>query len=362
MNITEQIISYQEVESGIEIKGDDYGLANHLLRKGMKQALLSNPALDDKSQSYMFATRVDGVVVGRLAMFPLQLKLNQDIHIAQSASSLEVEEKFRPMAIGTDIILYPYLNSARQIFLYAGISKMALPIYRKMKFIDLSSPILSFPKRAQFLLGKMGLPFFLQRLLSPLGDLLLKTYTSVRRLLVKKPAGYSVKKCDDVYEWIEKIVMDDEHPYKENHNKNWFKWVLNNFFDDDSRNQHQLYAIYKDNKEVGFFLTKEVYYKRNNLASGGVVFGSVIEWGCEKGTGLSEVEIYQLALPCFSKNTDLIEITSTDEFTLKKMKKLGFINHGDNHIVVKSKIKGYKDIGDISNWRIRLGYADVSFY
>ena len=63
-----------------------------------------------------------------------------------------------------------------------------------------------------------------------------------------------------------------------------------------------------------------------------------------------------------SINVDIVEITSTNDGTLRKIKKMGFFKHGDSHIVVKASSKRHKDIGNINNWRIRLSYADVPFY
>lgn len=363
MEISEQIVTYQDVINGIKIEKDDYGLAQHLLRQGMRDTFLENPFLEDNSHCYMCLYRVDGVVAGRLALFPLQLVMTGACVKAQSASTLAVEERFRTLAIGTDLILFPYMNSAYDIFIYAGISKMALPIYKKMKFQDLSTPIMILPKKSVFFLSKIGTPTFLQRCMAPIADFFLNLYLAIRRIGWAKPKNYYIEEINDIPSWIEDIVNKDSHRYKENHDNKWFKWVLEHLFVKNGEKAHHLYAIYdKERLPKGFFMTKEIFYKRKSIVSGGLHVGSIIEWGSYDETLLSESDIYKLAIPFFSKQTDFIEITSSNKDTIRKVKRMGFFFHGDNHIIVKERKETYHNIGDISNWRIRLGYADVPFY
>jgi hypothetical protein len=64
----------------------------------------------------------------------------------------------------------------------------------------------------------------------------------------------------------------------------------------------------------------------------------------------------------FPKCVDIYDVATTDEGTAKRMKKFFMFRHGDAHIVVKDLTKLYSDSKDITNWRIRYGYADVPFY
>ena len=66
-----------------------------------------------------------------------------------------------------------------------------------------------------------------------------------------------------------------------------------------------------------------------------------------------------MALRTFNKKVDIIEFATVDKMVAKSMKKYGFIQHGFSHIIIKDLLHKYKDSEDISQWRIRFGYADV---
>ena len=84
-----------------------------------------------------------------------------------------------------------------------------------------------------------------------------------------------------------------------------------------------------------------------------------MEWAISPSSELEEGDIYRMAVPTFNKKVDIIEYATDDQKVVRKMKKYGFIPHGFAHIVLKDLAKKYKDIGDMSQWRIRFGYSDV---
>ena len=138
-------------------------MASYTYQPAIKDTFLSNPFLEDKTECMAYLSRVDGVVGGRVMFFPSRAKMAGEICTSLGGSSLMVLEQYRSLAIGVDLVLFPILNSQTDIIIYAGLSKMALPIYKKMKFHDLATPLMWQPRNAQFLferLGMKGLPLF----------------------------------------------------------------------------------------------------------------------------------------------------------------------------------------------------------
>ena len=97
--------------------------------------LMNNPLYDEKS-IYIYLASANENVVGRCYYFPTRLKAGNYNITVQSASALFVHKDYRHYAVGADIIAYSTFseNYAQKIF--AGISPMALPIYKKLKFIN----------------------------------------------------------------------------------------------------------------------------------------------------------------------------------------------------------------------------------
>ena len=365
MNITNQIITYKDIEEGICIEGDDFGIASYTIQPAIRSTFLSNPFLEDKSSCMVYLSRVDGIVGGREMFFPTKTKICGQLFQSLSASSLMVEERFRALALGADISLFPFTTSRNNDFIvYAGISKMALPLYRKLKFYDLSTPLMWQPRRTDFLFERLGMRGFLFTLLKGIGNLILKPYISFTNRFAefRRDNTITVEEMKTVPVWVDSIISADNHDYMEFHNREWMQWVLTHNFFGREKDKQAFYAIYKNGKEFAFFLTKE---RENSIPEKNIkriVFGSIIEWGSLDEGIISEYDVYRIALSTFSDDVDIVEFTSADKKVVKKMRQIGFIQHGDSHIVVKSLGKKYPDLGLLEKWRIRLGYGDVMFY
>ena len=98
MEITNEIVTYLDVLNGVELVEDLYGIGSFSLRPCIKNTFLSNPFLRDKSQCMIYLTKVDGIIGGRIMLFPTQVIANGKCIEAQSASSLAVVERFRSLA------------------------------------------------------------------------------------------------------------------------------------------------------------------------------------------------------------------------------------------------------------------------
>ena len=197
---------------------DLYGIGSFSLRPCIKNTFLSNPFLRDKSQCMIYLTKVDGIIGGRIMLFPTQVIANGKCIEAQSASSLAVVERFRSLAIGSDLILDTYFNSSQKIFIYAGISKMALPIYKKMKFHDLESPIYWQPRNSKFIIERIGIKGTPLYIFSAVCNVFLKGGLSCLGFLFKRNNSLETKEMLSIPEWVSKMVIDDEHLFKEHHN------------------------------------------------------------------------------------------------------------------------------------------------
>lgn len=357
MEFISRIITYGDLRKGLHFENDKYGIAMYEY-EARRKTFLSNPCVGADDDVFMFLMEADGVPVGRTMYFDTRLKIGDEILPVCSGSGLEVEESFRKQAVGTDIFLFGG-TIKRKFNLSAGISNMALPLFKVTKAI-----IFEFPKQLQLrdtkpLLGKYGINGALQTLFGGIANFFLCFYyyfTSLKTIKLKKQ--YVLEKVEQVPEWVDDIVLNDGHKYMEVHDHKWLQWCLDNSFKSHKRDIQSFYVIKQGNKPVGFVMTKE---RSRDEVQGmkNTMIGSIVEWGSNDETVLCEADIYRLVLDSFSKDVDIIETATNNAETQRSLKRMGFIHHGDAHIAFIDKTKQLKDSKDASLWRLRYGYVDV---
>lgn len=353
MEITYQEVSFQDVIDGIQIKDDCYGLAKECFSEARKAAFLSNPFLIDKTTTMVLLARVDGVVCGKRMFFPTRIYASGEEIQAFGGSNYYVHQDYRKYALGGALILYA-AKKKNNFLLSAGCSNNSIKIYEALKGSVFYIPSFKQVRRSIFLIDRTSVKSFAFSLLDSVKSFFLYPFVIIARISNGKyRMRYEVTQLKTVPQWIEDMVKNDGHKYMELHNKDWFEWNLNNSFAKDPYDVQKLFSVYDNKKPVGFFLIKE-------RKVGKKVIGSLMEWQTADETRLSEVDIVRLAMMYFSKNVMEVIISSLDQqVQLYCGVKHGFVVSRSQNIVCKDLKKQYPDSSDISNWRIRPGYADV---
>lgn len=347
------IVTFKELREGTYTLPDDrYGIAGSVHTPSMVKALSACPFVAEDSTVAFYFVLVDGVIAGREAYFTTRLKIGDEVLEAESASSLGVEESFRQLAIGADIVMATYARS--RLFLGAGVSQMALPLDRKLKFHVLEFPRLMLLRNSRALLEAKHLSWLKGLVNLPLGWFNKHLVRKADRLSRK----FRIEKVSVVPDWVDDIVLHDGHKYAEYHNHEWLQWNLDHQFFDRPGNRQAFYCVYQDGEPVGFYMLKERFRER----AGGlrnVLVGSLVEWGTKDARLLGESDLLLLSLRDFSSSVDIIETATADEDTVRICRKYGFIPHGKGNIVFKDRTKKYADASDPGLWRVRLGCGDV---
>ena len=358
MEISSRVYNYSDLKKGIVCNHDDFGIFSKCT-PSMRETLLNNPNLIDDSHPFMYLSTVDDVAGGIAMWFPTKLKAGNDIGNAEAGTTLEVYEEYRKLAIGADITVYPITSGSFNFLIYAGISEMALKLYKKLKF-----QIFEYPRAMRLLnsrpiIESIGLHGLLLKLSSFIINIGLKIYNTVIDLFCPSYKSFRIEKLTSVPQWVDDIVLNDGHKYMEVHDYRWLQWNLDYNFYHKKGDLQSFYAVKQGDKPVAFFMTKERF---RALAGGklkNIITGSIMEWGISKESSLTEADLYTMAIKTFSKSVDIIEFATDDINTLRIMKRRGFLPHGYAHIAIKDLKKKYKDSEDMNLWRIRFGYTDV---
>ena len=359
VSVVERIFTHADVRRGIEIVSDSQKIGEYTKQPGVIQTFLTNPRIEDENEPLLLLGYLNGDVCGRMFYFPTKIKIGDRIENSLGASALLVSENAREYSVGANLMMYPIKHKYKKYLLYAGISKMAEPLYHKLlKFEWFSIPRMLQFRNGRILFQKVGLHGLLLKFLSFISNLFVKPMVWLSIMFCRAGIrNFKVVKLESTPQWVEDIVFSDSHKYSEYHDRKWFEWVLsNNFFQHKEDNQ-SLYGIYQNDKPLGFVLIKE------RLRSDSFVWGTVVEWGSSNEKVLDEYLINKIALTLYSKNVDIAQANSIDKSTLRRIKKYGFVRHGNANIAFRDLTKELdKDYKNINNWRIRLGYSDVAFF
>lgn len=359
MRITSQLFTYKDLKEGIDLGRDDHGIAMSKCRLPLQKAFANNPNLIDDSFPFAYIGRVDEIAGGIAMWFPVKLKVGDEQISATSGSTLEVYEDYRKYGLGVDIMMYPILTPGFNFLLYAGVSKQALKIYKKMNFTIFEYPRVMRICKSRSIIEKFGLHGFLLKSCSYISDLLIHTWYHIVKMFSKSYNQYRIQKLSAVPSWVNDIVLNDGHKYMEVHDQKWLQWNMDYNLHAEKDDIQSFYGVYKNDNPIAFFVTKERF---RDIAGGelkNVIIGSIMEWGIEKNQDITEMDLYKMAITTFNKKVDIVEFATDNYKVVKSMKKYGFIQHGFSHIIFKDLSCKYKDAKDMSKWRIRFGYADV---
>ncbi len=358
MEFTSREITYGELRKGLHFENDKYGIALYQYETRRK-TFLENPCAGADDDVFMYIVEADGVPIGRTSFFDTRLKVGDEIVPLHSGSGLEVVEEFRKYGIGGEIFAHGGTIKSHKKTLSAGISDMALPLYKIIKCHIFEFPKLLCLKDSKPLLEKYGIKGVAQLIIGGVINFFLNTYFVLAKYRTKKlKKQYYLEKVNQVPQWVDDVVLNDGHKYAEVHDQKWLQWCLDNNFNGHDRDIQSFYIVKQNESVVGFVMTKE-RFRPETQGMKNVLIGSIVEWGVKNETTLKEADLYRLVLDTFSKDVDIIETATNVKETQRILKRMGFMHHGDAHIAFKDKTKQLKDAGDASLWRLRYGYADV---
>lgn len=361
VDVSKQIITFRQCKTvDYELCDDRYHIASYVLTPNRIAAGINCPFNISEDNCAFFFVNVDGVVAARAQHLGTQFYASGKIIPSGTASSLETAEPYRSLAIGAEVMLFAVTNKEYTTFITSGISEMALPLYKKLRYHVLEFPRIMQLRNGRCVLESRGFKGILLEMGSILVNIPLKAIDKLAKHKGKKLLkDYQVEKVTKVPDWVDDIVLKDGHKYMEAHDHRWLQWNLDFNFRGLSQNIQSFYIIKELGYPIGFFMTKERFRERVGGALKNVLIGSIVEWGMIDENKLPEADIYKMALTTFTPKVDIVETATANLKAVKEMKFCGFIPHGYAHIAFKDKKNQYKDASDIGLWRVRYGYADV---
>lgn len=335
MEVLYRFYTFADLKSNVldDLKDDEGILSSGLAL--YKDALLANPYVMKDNEYAICLAIADGIVVGRHILFPTLLKAGETVLPIQTGGGIIVDEKCRGLRIGTTLIQKASGNDRYDLYFGALYTRAAYNIFKK------ADSMLEIP---QFVKEKYhGFKKVLEL------PLIWRLYQLKKHLVIKE--------LTKVPDWAGEMAVNDSHKYYEIHDTKWLQWVLDNRATDVPSDRQSFYAIYdKKDNHIGFFMTK-VRTITNETDS--LVKGNVVEWATSNPSVLNESDINILSLETFDSSVSRVWTISENKATEKLLKRYSFKRRGWLAISVKDKKGQYKDIGDVSKWRIRYGCCNT---
>ena len=319
-----------------------------------KYIVLNNPSkLKDNSEVGRIQGIIDGEIAGEIYPFTKSVILENECVRATCGSNYWVAPEFRKYGFGMSIIAqFVELN---KIHVLGMVSTAAQPVYEMFDFKFLTMPQYATYKNVDKIV-KRHIKGFLGSLISMPINAVLKILFGVYTCYAKnKFSEYELieKSVEEInYSQFEDITLNDSHKYKELHDKNWLKYILN--YQPEYKGCQRFIEIYKNEQYQGFLIQKirdmgpEGHWKN-------FVSGQLIEWGSKT---LTDKDLFSLSILSFPKTVDVIKLAHNDKNVVKGIKLLPKIKSGFCNFAIRSEIEGYDDIFDWNLWRLRVACGD----
>ena len=143
--ITYTFISFQNYATrDYHLKKDPYHIASYLLTKERVAVGFNCPFNSSEDNCAFYFVNVDDTVAARLQCFGTRFYARGKVLPAGTASALEAAEPLRHLGVGAEPLLAFSMSEEYPVNVVAGLSEMALPLYKKLRY-----HILAFPRIMQ---------------------------------------------------------------------------------------------------------------------------------------------------------------------------------------------------------------------
>lgn len=355
-------ITYKDLKDGTYknayIPQDDKFPVTSHITPSFRNALIACPSNTDDSKTFMHLyVDEEGKEIGRTIRFGTRIKAGDKVYDAESGCGFEVIEKYRNEGVGADLMMISLYNNEYDFILGAGFSEKVFPLQRKLKYHLFEVSQYFKVRKAKYVVRSLGLRSLLSRSWKNI-MLKIKDVPNHKKYFDLKKK-FIIKKETIVPEWVTEMVANDGHQFMEVHDRKWFQWNLdyNTYgYDEDIQTFYSIFD--RDNKPMGFFMTKERIIKKPGR-NHGFIIGTVVEWESIDKSALSETDINLLAMYTFSKRIDVIFTLACESDTASKLMRMGFKERASFKAGIKDKKKQLDNIGDQNLWRLRYGMTNM---
>lgn len=320
----------------------------------------TNPYVVSEDDVAQIIGVVSNRIIGGIGSLRLKISADNCDYVATANVDTFVNPEFRKTCYAIDMMSISINIPKDHCTINFNISPVARKVAKLMGRAIFLVRQFVLVRRSKFFFASR-LPKLVAMIVCPLLDVAFWLNRMIVAAIVKVVTiGY---KLQDVANDDEKVaefagmIAADKHRFREHMGVEWFKWMLNNDFQDQANSRKRIFKIEKNGERVGFVMVRNSDHGKR---------GRVIDWQFEeKFEKMTPWLLLKAALKIEGAEAVVIAIDKTDEYTLKILGRM-LLHIPDQCAGVgagaKSPLKQHEGWKEAKNWRIRPSMGDAAFY
>ncbi len=340
------------------------GWAPELLGRHQR-LMLANPLGTEQGAVYLFAKSGD-IQVGKVNAIEGEITHGGKKAPILWAAGLTVDESYRTTGAGLMLILK--LQALHHTIAVIGVSRAALPLYRKLGWVDMSMDryLLLYRSRPVWerVLGERATA----RAGAGLTDVALAVQ---RRMLAAwtrlRSRGLSVERTEKMGQECDELLAHSPEPLAIHRSGRWLNWLMSFSGRDSTRPQHLWLVRDARGRAVGYFIvTARHHAETGEVGFANFTLGSVKDWIVLDRQAIDERGLILLALRELAElSVDVAEVCVPDHTLGRRLRRMGLVKQGALAFLVKaspqSPLKSPIDF-ELSSWRVRPADGDHFYF
>jgi hypothetical protein len=329
-----------------------------------RATLLANPlARGDDDPVQIIGTR-GRRVIGRLDLLSGRLVVDGEPVDCLWGSALYVPESQRDSLMGVQLVLK--MQALHHTVASCGISRLAYPLFAKLKWLDVAMPRYVLVRRSRAVLERR-LPGSVGRAAAPVADAALlgqRGLLSAWRALTAR--GLRCEEAEELPTEAGAALRELGADVATYRSPEWVSWLRANAFDAEPPSRRALFLVRDRDRPIAYFLVKaRLYEEASGEGYRNLYLGSLGDWAVLEEGAIDLRRIVLFAVAELSKwGVDAVEVCVPPDEEVSSVHRLGFRRAGDLHLMVRASSRSPLADRARSNpgsWRVRPADGDNFF-
>lgn len=345
-----------------EWKPGEVGLG--AISEELRNLLLANPAAGGDDEPVQILSEKDGQVLGKLNLFAGRIRAGSEEVQIQWGSGFLVPPEHRSSGAGLAILFrtqgLPYALGS------IGASQQAVPVYRKLNWVDLVAPRYVLPRRARPLVERYVSSRALRGVACALGDAVIRTYGLWAKACIGwQSRGFRIEQVDAMPEEWDAWLTREQDRAACVRSARWVNWILHT-----PGGRYRKLFLVKDRagKPLGYFV---INHRIGAEGGGGkwkdFVIGSVKDWMTFDRDLITDEQLVGLAIRELMRRqaVEVIDVCAADGETGRAARSWGMRRMGGMHFMFRARPKSVLDqerYRQLESWRIRPADGDYFIF
>ena len=333
-----------------------------------RAALLENPLSRDDSDPVQLIATYENVAAGKLDLFTGRIHLGNEVVPTIWSSGYFVPERFRNSLVAVMLLLK--LHGINPTVGACGVSQLALPVIRKLKWIELPLPRYLVILRSHAIFERYVGKNLLTGVSSRLTDaVLLGQRTIWEALLGRRLHPLRTEAVARMPPELDEQLSSDWNKGQATPHRSaaWLDWLLTHSFGAEDRLRSGLFLVRgPDEAVVGYFLVKTRFYPvASHRSIPDVTLGSLQDWMIFDDTQLSLPHLVLLAVQELARwSPDAVELCLPEGEMDRHLRRWGFPRAGELRLILRTSRDSplhHERFRHAEHWRLRPAEGDNFF-